>query len=105
MQAELTEMQSRLWENDEMTDEEAEELERQATLLKIRMTAASEHIKQWGMETGLNRFVARTPPNKHAHSDRDTVKVSFKLRDGANQDRDEIKVASSWLTTRRAEQS
>jgi hypothetical protein len=48
-------MQSQLWENEEMTDEEAEELERQAVLLKIKMTRASERIKQWGMETGLSR--------------------------------------------------
>lgn len=48
-------MQSKLWETDEMTDEEAEELERQATLLKIKMTRASEKMKVWGMETGLNR--------------------------------------------------
>lgn len=55
MQAELTHMQSQLWENDEMTDQEAEELEKQAVLLKIKMTRASEKVKQWGMETGLSR--------------------------------------------------
>ena len=53
-------MQSQLWENEEMTDEEAEELERQAVLLKIKMTRASERIKQWGMETGLSRYLPST---------------------------------------------
>ena len=51
-------MQARLWENDEMTEEEAEEVERQATLLKIKMVQASEKIKEWGMETGLNRLLS-----------------------------------------------
>jgi hypothetical protein len=51
-------MQSQLWENDEMTDEEAELLEKQAVLLKIKMTRASEKVKQWGMETGLSRCAA-----------------------------------------------
>ena len=55
-------MQSQLWENEEMTDEEAEELERQAVLLKIKMTRASERIKQWGMETGLPWIEQGDPP-------------------------------------------
>ena len=33
------------------------QVERQATLLKIKMTQASEKIREWGMETGLNRCV------------------------------------------------
>jgi len=48
-------MQSKLWENDDMTEEDAEEVERQAQLLKIKMVRASERVKEWGMQTGLNR--------------------------------------------------
>ena len=41
-----------------MTEEDAEEVERQANLLKIKMTAASDKIKEWGMKTGLERMLA-----------------------------------------------
>ena len=63
-------MQSKLWENDEMTEEEAEEVMKKAELLKIKMVRASERMKQWGMETGLNRFAkrhARTHARTHAN--------------------------------------
>jgi hypothetical protein len=52
-------MQSKLWENDDMTEEDAEEVERQAQLLKIKMVRASERVKEWGMQTGLNRSAQR----------------------------------------------
>jgi hypothetical protein len=52
-------LQSKLWENDEMTEEEAEEVMKKAELLKIKMVRASERMKQWGMETGLNRSAKR----------------------------------------------
>eukprot|EP00960_Hanusia_phi_P036870 752570-Hanusia_phi.AAC.4 len=58
VQAELTKMHARLWESDDMTEEDAEEVERQANLLKIKMTAASDKIKEWGMKTGLERMLA-----------------------------------------------
>uniref|UniRef100_A0A7S0HFN8 Citrate transporter-like domain-containing protein n=1 Tax=Hanusia phi TaxID=3032 RepID=A0A7S0HFN8_9CRYP len=58
IQAELTKMHARLWESDDMTEEDAEEVERQANLLKIKMTAASDKIKEWGMKTGLERMLA-----------------------------------------------
>jgi hypothetical protein len=62
-------LQSKLWENDEMTEEEAEEVMKKAELLKIKMVRASERMKQWGMETGLNRSAkrdARTHARTHA---------------------------------------
>ena len=42
-----------------MTEEEAEEVMRKAELLKIKMVRASERMKQWGMESGLNRSAMR----------------------------------------------
>ena len=48
-------MQSKLWENDTITEEEADEVQKRAELLKIKMVRTSERIKEWGMTTGLNR--------------------------------------------------
>ena len=56
VQAELTHMQSRVWENNAITEAEAQEIERQATLLKIKMVSVSDKAKQIGMETGLSRL-------------------------------------------------
>ncbi len=82
LQAEVTELQSKLWENDEMTEEEAEEITRKAERLKIKMVRASERMKQWGMETGLNRSAkrdARTHARTHARQPRGAV-CSVRIR-------------------------
>jgi hypothetical protein len=48
-------MQSMIWENEDITEEEAEALERQSTLLKIKLVEATTRIKEWGMQTGMER--------------------------------------------------
>ena len=50
-------MQSMIWENEDITEEEAEALERQSTLLKIKLVEATKRIKEWGMQTGMERCI------------------------------------------------
>jgi hypothetical protein len=50
-------MQSMIWENEDITEEEAEALERQSTLLKIKLVEATTRIKEWGMQTGMERCI------------------------------------------------
>ncbi|KAJ1473655.1 hypothetical protein T484DRAFT_1835214 [Baffinella frigidus] len=57
LQANVSELHSNLWSAYEMTDEEAEELEHQENLLKIKMAQTSEKVKEWGMQTGLERLL------------------------------------------------
>jgi hypothetical protein len=53
VQAELSELQSTIWENHEVTEEERDLLEHKAELLKIKMAAAESKITHMGMRTGL----------------------------------------------------
>ena len=39
-----------------MTEEEHEEVERQSNLLKIKLAQTSERVREWGMQTGLERL-------------------------------------------------
>jgi hypothetical protein len=55
-------MQSMIWENEDITEEEAEALERQSTLLKIKLVEATKRIKEWGMQTGMERCVHTLSP-------------------------------------------
>ena len=57
LQANVSEMHSNIWAAYDMTDEEAEELERQENLLKIKMAQTSQKVKEWGMQTGLERLL------------------------------------------------
>eukprot|EP00961_Rhodomonas_salina_P269109 3636368-Rhodomonas_salina.1 len=64
LQADLSHMQSRLWNSDEMTEEEAEEVERQSNLLKIKLAQTSERVREWGMQTGLERLLGHEQIHK-----------------------------------------
>mmetsp|Transcript_27974 Transcript_27974/g.54629 ORF Transcript_27974/g.54629 Transcript_27974/m.54629 type:complete len:872 (-) Transcript_27974:555-3170(-) len=81
LQAELASMQARMWNSDDITDEEAEELERKQTLLKIKLTQASDSIKEWGMTTGLERMIEFENMHKKWHDAKpvDEQKVLFGL--------------------------
>jgi hypothetical protein len=56
MQTEVVDITAKLWAADEMTDEEAEELERQSNLLKYKLAMASSAVKEWGMQQALERI-------------------------------------------------
>jgi len=59
-----------------MTDEEAEELERQENLLKIKMAQTSEKVKEWGMQTGLERLLHAELRTAKWHEDKNKPHVS-----------------------------
>jgi hypothetical protein len=56
VQSEVVDITAKLWAADEMTDEEAEELERQSNLLKYKLAMASSAVKEWGMQQALERI-------------------------------------------------
>jgi len=56
IQTEVVDITAKLWAADEMTDEEAEELERQSNLLKYKLAMASSAVKEWGMQQALERI-------------------------------------------------
>jgi hypothetical protein len=69
-------MHSNIWAAYEMTDEEAEELERQENMLKIKMAQTSEKVKEWGMQTGLERLLHAELRTAKWHEDKTKPHVS-----------------------------
>jgi hypothetical protein len=63
-------MQSRLWAAAVMSDEEQEELERKANMLKIKLAQTSDCVKEWGMTTGLERMAEFEQNNKKWHAEK-----------------------------------
>eukprot|EP00282_Hemiselmis_andersenii_P021076 CAMPEP_0172043706 /NCGR_PEP_ID=MMETSP1041-20130122/26406_1 /TAXON_ID=464988 /ORGANISM="Hemiselmis andersenii, Strain CCMP439" /LENGTH=837 /DNA_ID=CAMNT_0012702151 /DNA_START=40 /DNA_END=2553 /DNA_ORIENTATION=+ len=70
LQAELASMQARMWSAEDVDEEEAEELERKQTLLKIKLAQASDAIKEWGMTTGLEKMIEFENMHKKWHDDK-----------------------------------
>jgi len=69
LQAELVGMQTSMWAADDMTEEEHEELERKANLLKVKLVQASNAVKEWGMTTGLEQLSNFEQSHKKWHDD------------------------------------
>ncbi len=63
-------LQSRLWAAPIMSDEEQEELERKANMLKIKLAQTSDCVKEWGMTTGLERMAEFEQNNKKWHAEK-----------------------------------
>jgi len=80
IQTEIVDISSRLWEADEMTEEEAEELERQSNLLKYKIAMASSAVKEWGMQQALERITDHERKRKwHDETKEDVKKVAMKM--------------------------
>jgi Na+/H+ antiporter NhaD/arsenite permease-like protein len=83
LQANLSELHSNLWQASEMTDQEAEEVERKENLLKIKMAQASDKVREWGMQTGLERLLHSEMHGAKWHDDKkkpvNEVRVVLKL--------------------------
>ena len=76
----MVDISSKLWASDEMTEEQAEELERQSNLLKYKLAMASAAVKEWGMQQALERITDHENRRKwHDPAKSDVKKVAMQM--------------------------